>query len=105
MRSPPEDKLPSLLITGAPRFVRVGQEFQLKVSTRNLVRDRFLGAAAGGYYLESSFLQDGTGLQRGHFHTACRILGVDPRRRPTPARPPSSSSRPRTTAAARAPTP
>ena len=70
----PENQLPSLLITGAPRFVRVGQDFQLKVSTRNLVRDRFLGAAAGGYYLESSFLQDGTGLQRGHFHTACRIL-------------------------------
>jgi hypothetical protein len=33
----------------------------------------FLGAAAGGYYLESSFL-NGEGLQRGHFHTACRIL-------------------------------
>ena len=37
------------------------------------MRDRFLGAAAGGYYLESSFL-NGQGLQRGHFHTACRIL-------------------------------
>jgi hypothetical protein len=70
----PEDRLPSLLITGAPRVVRVGQDFQLKVSTKNLVRDRFLGAAAGGYYLESSFLQDGTNLQRGHFHTACRNL-------------------------------
>ena len=70
----PENQLPSLLITGAPRFVRVGEKFQLKVSTRNLVRDRFLGAAAGGYYLESSFLQDGTNLQRGHFHTACRSL-------------------------------
>src|SRR5690606_25039604 len=33
----------------------------------------FLGAAAGGYYLESSFLDDG-GIQRGHFHTACRML-------------------------------
>ncbi len=69
-----EDHLPSLLITGAPRVVRVGETFKLQVSTRNLVRDRFLGAAAGGYYLESSFLQDGTGLQRGHFHTACRNL-------------------------------
>jgi len=69
-----QDRLPSLLITGAPRVVRVGQDFQLQVSTRNLVRARFLGAAAGGYYLESSFLQDGTGLQRGHFHTACRNL-------------------------------
>jgi hypothetical protein len=38
-----EDKLPSLLITEAPGSSgRPG--FQLKVSTRNLVRDRFLGA-------------------------------------------------------------
>ena len=51
-----ENKLPSLLITKAPKTVGVGQGFQLEVSTRNLVRDRFLGAAAGGYYLESSFL-------------------------------------------------
>jgi len=70
----PEDRLPSLLIVGAPRFVRVNEPFKLQISTRNLVRDRFLGAAAGGYYLESSFLQDGTNLQRGHFHTACRNL-------------------------------
>jgi hypothetical protein len=68
-----EDKLPSLLITNAPRQVGVGQPFKLQISTRNLVRDRFLGAAAGGYYLESSFL-NGDGLQRGHFHTACRML-------------------------------
>ena len=70
----PEGQLPSLLIVGAPRFVRVNEPFKLQISTRNLVRDRFLGAAAGGYYLESSFLQDGTNLQRGHFHTACRNL-------------------------------
>ena len=68
-----EDNLPSLLITSAPEKVKVNESFQLKVSTRNLVRDRFLGAADGGYYLESSFL-NGDGLQRGHFHTACRIL-------------------------------
>ena len=68
-----EDRLPSLLITDAPETVEVDESFELKVSTRNLVRDRFLGAAAGGYYLESSFLND-DGLQRGHFHTACRIL-------------------------------
>jgi hypothetical protein len=68
-----EDKLPSLLITAAPETVDVNESFQLKVSTRNLVRDRFLGAADGGYYLESSFLDEG-GLQRGHFHTACRLL-------------------------------
>ncbi len=68
-----EDRLPSLLITAAPETVEVDEPFELEVSTRNLVRDRFLGAAAGGYYLESSFLDD-DGLQRGHFHTACRIL-------------------------------
>ena len=68
-----EDKSPSLLITNAPQTVAVGEDFKISVSTRNLVRDRFLGAAAGGYYLESSFL-NAEGLQRGHFHTACRVL-------------------------------
>ncbi|TQM15971.1 Pecanex-like protein 1 [Pseudonocardia kunmingensis] len=68
-----EEKSPSLLITEAPRSVKAQEEFTLSVSTRNLVRDRFLGAAAGGYYKESSFL-DGSGIQRGHFHTACRML-------------------------------
>jgi hypothetical protein len=67
------DRSPSLLITDAPQKVKPGQEFAITVSTRNLVRDRFLGAAVGGYYLESSFLTDG-GIQRGHFHTACRML-------------------------------
>ena len=69
-----EDRLPSLLITKSPKTVGVNQPFTLEISTRNLIRDRFLGAAAGGYYLESSFLDPKTGLQRGHFHTACRIL-------------------------------
>jgi hypothetical protein len=68
-----EENSPSLLITEAPQTVAVGEDFTIAVSTRNLVRDRFLGAAAGGYYLESSFL-NAEGLQRGHFHTACRIL-------------------------------
>jgi hypothetical protein len=67
------DKNPSLLISESPNTVKADEEFTLKVSTRNLVRDRFLGAADGGYYLESSFL-DGEGIQRGHFHTACRML-------------------------------
>jgi hypothetical protein len=67
------DKSPSLLITKAPDRVKQGEDFTLDVSTRNLVRDRFLGAAVGGYYLESSFL-NADGLQRGHFHTACRML-------------------------------
>ncbi len=82
-----QDKDPSLLITASPRFVRANTAFTLKVSTRNLVRDRFLGAAAGGYYLESSVLTDG-GIQRGHFHTACRMLAsqnVAPDPAPVPA--------------------
>ena len=68
-----QDQSPSLLITEAPTTVAQQTDFTISVSTRNLVRDRFLGAAAGGYYLESSFL-DQNGLQRGHFHTACRML-------------------------------
>ncbi|MCY7343250.1 MAG: hypothetical protein LH603_15830 [Pseudonocardia sp.] len=67
------DQAPSLLIVDAPEAIAVGEDFEMQVATRNLVRDRFLGAAAGGYYLESSFLNE-EGLQRGHFHTACRIL-------------------------------
>jgi hypothetical protein len=69
-----KNKLPSLLIVDAPTSVGKDVPFTLKVSTRNLIRDRFLGAKAGGYYLESSFLDPKSGLQRGHFHTACRIL-------------------------------
>jgi hypothetical protein len=64
---------PQLLITDAPDEVAVGEAFTLRVSTRNLVRDRFLPAADGGYYVESSTLTEG-GLVRGHFHTACRVL-------------------------------
>ena len=82
-----EDRSPSLLIVDPPTAVGAGEDFTLQVSTRNLVRDRFLGAAAGGYYRESSFL-DADGIQRGHFHTACRLLGdlsVAPDAAPAPA--------------------
>jgi hypothetical protein len=80
-------KNPTLLITDFPESVRANTPFTLKVSTRNLVRDRFLAAGAGGYYVESSVLT-GDGLVRGHFHTACRMLSstseaVDPA--PVPA--------------------
>jgi hypothetical protein len=77
---------PSLLITQAPRTVGVNQPFSLQVSTRNLIRDRFLAAGKGGYYVESSVLQDG--IVRGHFHTACRMLDstrVAPAPDPVPA--------------------
>jgi hypothetical protein len=63
---------PSLLITSAPRQVTVNTPFTLKVSTRNLIRDRFLAAGQGGYYVVSSVLKNG--IERGHFHTACRML-------------------------------
>jgi hypothetical protein len=63
----------SLIIAQAPRQVKVGQPFTLAVNTRNLVRDRFLKAGQGGYYVESSLL-NADGLTRGHFHTACRML-------------------------------
>ncbi|MCO8270708.1 hypothetical protein M1L60_08855 [Actinoplanes sp. TRM 88003] len=63
---------PSLLITDAPQEVAPNTPFSLKISTRNLIRDRFLAAGKGGYYVESSVLRDG--LVRGHFHTACRML-------------------------------
>lgn len=78
-----ESKNPTLLISSAPRVVRAGRTFTIRVSTRNLVRDRFLPAKAGGYYLESSFL-DENGLTRGHFHTACRML-TSRRTAPDPA--------------------
>ncbi|MFI7214011.1 hypothetical protein ACIBP4_09625 [Micromonospora maritima] len=65
---------PSLLITQFPNQVQRNQPFTLRVTTKNLVRDRFLAAGQGGYYLESSLL-NGQGLVRGHFHTACRMLG------------------------------
>lgn len=74
----------SLLIVKSPLVVRVGQPIVLKISTRNLKRDRFLGAAAGGYYLETSLL-DGTGIVRGHFHTMCRNLDST-KEAPTPDR-------------------
>ncbi|MEU7905553.1 hypothetical protein [Actinoplanes sp. NPDC049118] len=81
-----QENNPTLLITEFPETVKANTPFTLKVSTRNLIRDRFLAAGQGGYYVESSVLQDG--LVRGHFHTACRMLSstteaVDPA--PVPA--------------------
>jgi hypothetical protein len=70
---PEQAKGASLLITQHPNRVRVNQGFSFTVSTRNLQRDRFLGAAAGGYYLESGFLNE-DGIVRGHFHSSCQRL-------------------------------
>jgi hypothetical protein len=74
---------PQLLITDAPRRVRAGQPFTIKVSTRNLVRDRFPPAAEGGYLLERADLT-ADGLTRGHFHTACRTLSHGTEAAPDP---------------------
>ena len=70
-----QGKNPTLLITDFPKTVKANTPFTLKVSTRNLVRDRFLAAGQGGYYVESSVLT-AEGLVRGHFHTACRMLAA-----------------------------
>jgi hypothetical protein len=76
-------KNPSLLIQDAPQQINAGQTFTISVSTRNLVRDRFLAAGQGGYYVESSLLND-QGLVRGHFHTACRMLQGNEAQNPEP---------------------
>lgn len=68
---------PSLLITKAPDSVRAGQNFQIKFSSKNLIRDRFLPAAKGGYYVEGAVLDPATGLTHGHAHIACRALPND----------------------------
>ena len=78
---------PSLLITEYPAWVNTDESFTLTISTRNLVRDRFLGAAAGGYLLESSFLT-ADGVVRGHVHVACLNLAegnMAPDLEPAPA--------------------
>jgi hypothetical protein len=75
---------PSLLIQDAPTQINAGQTFTIAVSTRNLVRDRFLAAGQGGYYVESSLLTN-EGLVRGHFHTACRMLKGNEAQDPAPA--------------------
>ena len=74
---------PSLLIQEAPEEIQAGSTFTIAVSTRNLVRDRFLAAGQGGYYVESSLLND-QGLVRGHFHTACRMLQGNEAQDPAP---------------------
>jgi hypothetical protein len=74
---------PSLFIVSAPRQVAVDEPFTILVSTRNLVRDRFLPAGEGGYYKERSIL-DEDGIVHGHFHAACREL-TSRRTAPDPA--------------------
>lgn len=65
---------PTALIVQFPQGgVRVGEAFQVVISTRNIIRDRFLAAAQGGYYAEMDQLA-ANGLARGHAHFACNVL-------------------------------
>ncbi|HEV8653530.1 MAG TPA: hypothetical protein VG276_30065 [Actinomycetes bacterium] len=64
---------PAVLLARFPRQPRAGQPFQVTISTRNLVRDRFLKAAEGGYYREMSVL-DPAGIVRGHLHLYVQAL-------------------------------
>src|SRR6266545_4343420 len=68
------DKTPAVLITRAPRRVASGVDFQISISSRNVVRDRFLAAATGGYYAERSVLNP-QGIQRGHSHVWVQDIG------------------------------
>jgi hypothetical protein len=72
---PTAENAPSLLIVSSPLRVRVNQPFQIRISTRNLVRNFFLPAATGGYYVTRSFLNE-EGILNGHVHTAIRPLST-----------------------------
>jgi hypothetical protein len=81
--SAPENN-PTLLIVAAPTTVQPGEDIQLQVSVRNLVRDQFPASAHGGYLAEPAELT-AEGLTRGHVHGACRVLRND-REAPLPDR-------------------
>lgn len=67
-------KNPTALIVDFPEDgVNVNQAFTVTISTRNIIRDRFLAAGVGGYYLETGLL-NAQGFTRGHAHFGCRVL-------------------------------
>jgi hypothetical protein len=67
-------KNPTALIVEFPQGgVRVNTPFTITVSTQNIIRNRFLGAAVGGYYAEMDEL-NAQGFAQGHAHLGCRIL-------------------------------
>jgi hypothetical protein len=70
---PSAENVPSLLIVSSPFRVRVNQPFEIRISTRNLVRDFFVPAGAGGYYITRSFLTE-DGIPHGHVHTSIIAL-------------------------------
>src|SRR5919198_1083956 len=65
---------PAALITNIPDNLQAGQAFQITVSTRNVVRDRFAAAENGGYYHFMSEL-DGNGITHGHLHLYVQNIG------------------------------
>jgi hypothetical protein len=67
-------KNPTALIIEFPEDgVRVNTPFTITISTQNIIRNRFLGAAVGGYYAEMDEL-NAQGFAQGHAHLGCRIL-------------------------------
>jgi hypothetical protein len=66
---PLAENAPSLLIVSSPFRVRVNQPFEIRISTRNLIRDFFLPAGAGGYFKTRDFLNE-EGITHGHAHTS-----------------------------------
>ena len=70
---------PAVMISDLPDRIVAGEQFQVGITTRNLLRDRFLKAAVGGYYFEMSVLDKATGVVRGHLHVYVQALndGVD----------------------------
>lgn len=67
-------KNPTALIVEFPdEGVQVNTPFTVTISTRNIIRDRFLPAGQGGYYLETALL-NAQGFARGHAHFGCRVL-------------------------------
>jgi hypothetical protein len=67
-------KNPTALIVDFPEDgVAANTPFTITISTQNIIRDRFLGAAVGGYYAEMDLL-NAQGFARGHAHLGCRIL-------------------------------
>lgn len=73
------------MITNFPtNGVTANQPFTLRVSSRNIIRDRFLAAGAGGYYRETALL-NAQGFVRGHLHVGCRVVN-NTSEAPTPVR-------------------
>jgi hypothetical protein len=70
---PVAENSPSLLIVSAPRIIRINRPFEIRISTRNLVRNFFQPAGTGGYFNNRSMLNE-EGIVEGHVHTSIRPL-------------------------------